>query len=532
MKQLKAMAKKARQEIEYFRTCQSQHQDIVQPSAVDLFEAHSSQGINFSNYDDIKVDVRHPENKEIQPLQDFVELQIGKQLRSNIDRMHYEVPTPIQKYAIPASLESDLMCCAQTGSGKTFAFLLPVISKLSNLPVSADEKSSAASPICIILAPTRELAVQIHLEAQKLSYNMPNVVPVSVYGGTNARPQLRELAVASSSPSHLIVIATPGRLTDFVDRHIVNLQSTKFLILDEGDRMLDMGFEPQVRKLVKFMTPKQNRQTMLFSATFPDAIQKLAAEFLNAYVWIAVGRVGSSTDSITQKLIKATPEKRHKLKLVVECIKEGPDGRTLIFVRKQTTATWLKRMLNQGGPSDGNPSERFKPYNAVVTHGGRSQFQREAALEAFRSGKSKILVATHVAARGLDINGIEHVINMDLPSSKDEFDVYVHRIGRTGRKGHLGTATSLFVPGDDPKTGNGRIAGVLVQQLKEAKQVVPGWLDSLVAGDGGGVPSKRKPQMDVRRTSNGNQKRQTTEDGLTSGRGGRGRNKGSVGGRG
>lgn len=307
-------------------------------------------------------------------------------------------------------------------------------------------------------------------------------------------------------------------------------------LISQADRMLDMGFEPQIRKLVQRsgMTAKAHRQTLLFSATFPPVIQKLAAEFLRDYAWIAVGRVGSTTESITQVIVKATPDKRHKLHLVVQAMQSGPDGRTLVFVQKKRTATWLKKQLNKGGPDDGNPEERFTPIPASDIHGDRSQSQRESALADFRSGKCRVLVATDVAARGLDISGVEHVINMDLPFAKDDFDSYVHRIGRTGRAGHVGLATSLFVPGDDPKNGNGKIAGLLLAQLKESGREVPAWLEAEVAGGGGGAtPAKRKQTFgasDVRRDADTGGKRQHQDGrgggggrGRSLGRGGRGR---------
>lgn len=259
----------------------------------------------------------------------------------------------------------------------------------------------------------------------------------------------------------------------------------------------------------------------MFSATFPPEIQKLAAEFLRPYVWIAVGRVGSTTESITQVFVQATNDKRKKLQLTVEALTNGPSGRTLVFVQKKRTATWLKKQFSKGGPEGGTPEERFTPIPAGDIHGDRSQSQREAALDSFRSGKIKVLVATDVAARGLDIQGVEHVINFDLPTSPDEFDSYVHRIGRTGRAGHVGLATSLFVAGDDPKTGNGRIALPLIQQLKEAGQTVPGWLEEEVAGGGGGM--KRKQQFE------GNDVRKKTEEGKQGGRGGGGRGRGRGG---
>jgi ATP-dependent RNA helicase DDX3X len=253
-------------------------------------------------------------------------------------------------------------------------------------------------------------------------------------------------------------------------------------------------------------TKERGRQTLMFSATFPAPIQKLAGEFMRPYVWIAVGRVGSTTDSITQVIVKATSEKKHKLKLVVEAIEKGPNGRTLVFVQKKRTATWLKKQLMMGGAvGDTKKEDHFQPIAAQDIHGDRSQSQREKALAAFREGTTcTVLVATDVAARGLDISGVEHVINMDLPVAKDDFDSYVHRIGRTGRAGHVGLATSLFVPGDAP-AGNGKIAGVLVSQLREAKQEVPAWLEKEVSGGGARGPTSNAKfvSTDVRRAGGG-----------------------------
>ena len=185
--------------------------------------------------------------------------------------------------------------------------------------------------------------------------------------------------------------------------------------------MLDMGFEPQIRRVVRAMPPTTARHTLLFSATFPDAIQRLAREFLRPYVWIGVGRVGSTVDGIEQRIVRAAPDKRKKLQLVVAALGERR-GRTLVFVEKKRTATWLKKMLRAGGPADAPPEERFPPEAAEDIHGDRSQSQREAALASFRAGNCKVLVATDVAARGLDIAGVEHVINMDMPLARDDFD--------------------------------------------------------------------------------------------------------------
>jgi ATP-dependent RNA helicase DDX3X len=529
--QLDAMKKKADDEDRYFRQCQkeaakSQNRPSL-PTEEELFGKQGAQGINFGKYNDIKVEVRRADGAKSPGFDNFDSLSLDARLRSNVTRMNYSAPTPIQKHSIPLALDGDdLMCCAQTGSGKTCAFLLPVVSKLiaDTRAPGKPNGNAPATPRCVVMAPTRELAIQIELEAQKLCFSIPVVRTVTVYGGANPRSQLKALAYGGDD----ICVATPGRLTDFVDRNIVSLAQVQFLILDEADRMLDMGFEPQIRKLVlqSGMVAKEKRQTLLFSATFEASIQKLAATFLRAdYTWIAVGRVGSTTDSITQVLVQAANEKRKKLQAVVKAIEEGPSGRTLIFVQKKRTATWLKKQLSKGGPDDGKEDERFTPIQAEDIHGDRSQSQREAALAKFRAGTCRVLVATDVAARGLDIAGVEHVINMDLPTAADDFDSYIHRIGRTGRAGHTGLATSLFVPVD-----NGPIVTVLVRQLKEAKQVVPEWLEALVAGGGGnrsGGGGRGAIGSDVRRSGGRGGRSGGRGGGSSAGRGG-----GRFGGRG
>lgn len=452
-KQLATMEKKAREEDAYFRQCQKETQTqsysnnkkiVNRQREEEMFGKQAVKGINFEKYDAIQVDVKLPpsagDNNTPAAMEEFSKLpHLTPQLKNNIEMMKYTQPTPIQKNAIPLAMKGeDLMCCAQTGSGKTCAFLLPVVAALvgqshTNKKSGTKPNQSAlepAKPKCIVLAPTRELASQIELEAEKLTYGISSVQPVVVYGGANPKSQLKELAHASGNPNiHMIVVATPGRLTDFVDRNLISLSEVQYLILDEADRCLDMGFEPQIRKLVQKsgMTPKDKRQTFLFSATFAPAIQKLAAEFLRPYVWIAVGRVGSTVDSIKQVIVKSTADKRVKLELVVDALQKGPKGRTLIFVQKKRTATWLKKQLCKGGPdagagpkhSPGGPNDqkkpqqqpfkgkeiRFTPIPAEEIHGDRSQSQREAALDKFRSGKCTVLVATDVAARGLDIPG-------------------------------------------------------------------------------------------------------------------------------
>mmetsp|Transcript_17625 Transcript_17625/g.50479 ORF Transcript_17625/g.50479 Transcript_17625/m.50479 type:complete len:329 (+) Transcript_17625:287-1273(+) len=316
------------------------------------------------------------------------------------------------------------------------------------------------------------------------------------------------------------------------------MAAVTFLVLDEGDRMLDMGFEPQIRRIVQQsdMPPKERRQTLLFSATFAPEVQKLAAAFLRAYVWIAVGRVGSTVENIEQRLVLATADKREKLRLATKALAEC-DGRTLVFVQKKRTAVWLKHCLRRGGPGDAKPNEKFAPVLAEDIHGDRSQPQREAALKKFRAGTCRVLVATDVAARGLDIGGVEHVINFDLPLTAQDFDSYVHRIGRTGRAGHQGLATSLYVSGFESKSGNGPIASQLMRQMEETGSDVPDWFKSLPETGTGSAGGKRKDKFGGRdvRDGGGGGKRQEREGGGSGrgrggGRGGRGRGKGGRGG--
>jgi ATP-dependent RNA helicase DDX3X len=352
-------------------------------------------------------------------------------------------------------------------------------------------KPGSVSPQAVILAPTRELAQQIEVEAQKLLHRSGHL-SACVYGGAKANAQLSELAKGVT-----VLVATPGRLQDFVDRGLVALSSVRFLVLDEADRMLDMGFEPQMRRIVERsgMPSKTARQTLMFSATFPPEMQKLAADFLGEYVWIAVGRVGSTTKNIEQRIVRADSSKQLKMPLLVAALAEV-NGRTLVFVKKKATANWVAKQLKRAAVDGG------AGIDAAEIHGDRSQSQRESALAHFKEGSVRVLVATDVAARGLDIEQVAHVINFDLGSTKDDFDSYVHRIGRTGRAGHTGIATSFYTPGFDPKSGCGPIAHDLVKFLQETGQPIPAWLPALpeLAGGGGGASGGKKDavQRDVR----------------------------------
>lgn len=384
-------------------------------------------GINFNKYEDIPVEATG--NQVPSHISSFDEIQLTEIIKSNVTMARYDIPTPVQKYAIPIICAGrDLMACAQTGSGKTAAFLIPILNQMYERGIPPAPYASRPGmrrkqfPLGLVLAPTRELATQIYEEAKKFAYRS-RMRPAVLYGGNNTGEQMREL----DHGCHLIV-ATPGRLEDMITRGKVGLDNIRFLVLDEADRMLDMGFEPQIRRIVEksSMPPTGERQTLMFSATFPKAIQELASAFLDNYIFLAVGRVGSTSENITQTILWVNEhDKRSYLLDLLTSIKEGNaelegDHLTLIFVETKKGADELEDFLYR--------------YEHPVTsiHGDRTQREREEALRCFRSGICPVLVATAVAARGLDIPNVKNVINFDLPSDVEE---YVHRIGRTGRMG-------------------------------------------------------------------------------------------------
>jgi ATP-dependent RNA helicase DDX3X len=370
-------------------------------------------------------------------------------MMDNIEHAGYDTPTPVQKYGIPSVFANrDMMACAQTGSGKTAAFLIPAIEKLEEgeNPGGQNWNNRKAVPRCLILSPTRELTSQIHAESLKFSYKTKLRCCV-VYGGASIREQQRDVSRGCD-----ILVGTPGRLIDMIDRDDISLAAVKILILDEADRMLDMGFEKDIRKIVeeRGMPGSDYRQTLMFSATFPKDIRQLAQDFLKrTHLFLKVGRVGSTTDSIKQN-IKLVPDSQ-KMSEVVKDLKLI-NGRTLVFSETKRDTDSLARFLYAQG------------FKASGIHGDRSQNERETALRNFKAGRIQILVATDVAARGLDIDDVQHVINYDLPKT---IDSYVHRIGRTGRAGNTGVATSYF---NEQSKG---IAKDLIKLLVEAKQEVP-----------------------------------------------------------
>ncbi len=345
-------------------------------------------------------------------MQSFQELNLPEQIARALTAMKYKTPTPIQAQSIPVALTNrDLIGCAQTGTGKTVAFGTPLVCTL--LKVSRKN--------ALILAPTRELAAQIDKVIGELTQFLPDMRRALLIGGVAMGPQERALG---KKPR--IVIATPGRLIDHLDRGNLSLSASEVVVLDEADRMLDMGFADQINRIMRFL-PK-SRQTLLYSATLPPDILKLAAKYLKDPVRVTVGTASKPIQKIVQKTIEATNSNKNDV-LCNEL--DTRVGSVLVFARTKRRTDRIARYLAESG------------YKTDRIHGDRSQKQRNEAIEGFRAGKFRVLVATDIAARGIDIPHIAHVINYDLPQVPED---YVHRIGRTARAGATGEALSLISP--------------------------------------------------------------------------------------
>ena len=349
----------------------------------------------------------------------FTELDLSKPLQGAISAMGYEETTPVQTQAIPPGLQRrDIVGCAPTGTGKTVAFLLPAFEHL------LQDQTKTRNPRVVILEPTRELVIQVAGEARKLAARTSlRIAPV--YGGAGMRKQIDRLRRGAD-----VVVATPGRLMDHMRRKNVNFKDLQILVLDEADRMLDMGFLPDIRQIVGRM-PRQ-RQTMLFSATMPQAITALARQFQNDPVRIDID-VAKPPEAIQQALY---PVPKHlKIQLLMAILEQMDVDSMLVFTRTKQEADVVTRQLRR---------DRIA---VACIHGDFKQRDRIAALEGFRSGKHRVLVATNIAARGLDVEGISHVINYDVPEHPED---YVHRIGRTARADADGDAITLVTPEDEP----------------------------------------------------------------------------------
>ncbi|MBN1889428.1 MAG: DEAD/DEAH box helicase [Thermoflexales bacterium] len=333
-------------------------------------------------------------------------------------RIGFEHPTPIQVQAIPPVLQGrDIIGCAQTGTGKTAAFLLPSLNTLMGSPNGKGSRM-------LILVPTRELALQVGDHAKQLARQTGLKVAV-VYGGVGMQEQERALRAGAD-----VVVATPGRLLDHMGRHTVRFDHLSILVLDEADRMLDMGFLPDIRRVLRTL-PSQ-RQTLLFSATMPAHIVALAREVQHDPVKVEVA-VARPPEAIDQKLY---PVPKHlKIELLLRLLERGELASVLVFTRTKHGADKVLKKLKQAG------------LKAATIHGDRTQGQRIAALEGFRRGQYRVLVATDIAARGIDVEGISHVLNFDAPGTAED---YVHRIGRTARFDASGNAITFITPADEP----------------------------------------------------------------------------------
>ncbi|ORY97986.1 P-loop containing nucleoside triphosphate hydrolase protein [Syncephalastrum racemosum] len=418
-------------------------------------ETHVHSGINFNKYNNISVKV---EGDNPPPgFDQFENADLHPQMKENIRLARYDIPTPVQRNSISiVTAGRDLMACAQTGSGKTAAFLIPtcsaLITKARNLIVRPaggyEARRFKAMPLVLIVAPTRELCCQIFDEARRFTYRTM-LRPCAVYGGAAIGGQARELERGCD-----VLVAAPGRLVDFIERGKIDLSRVQYLILDEADRMLDMGFEPQIRMLIERYGLNRERNTLMYSATFPKEIRRLARDFLRPdYLFLRVGRVGGTTTDITQKV--KWVEEHQKREALVSILQSLPPCRTLIFVETKRAADSLDQYLYD------------HKFPSTSIHGDRTQMEREDALLAFKKGNCPILVATAVVARGIDVKNVMHVVNYDMPKSIDE---YIHQIGRTARVGNAGLATSFF------NSINMPLAKDVTKVLQECKQEIPDFL--------------------------------------------------------
>ncbi|XP_074982634.1 putative ATP-dependent RNA helicase DDX43 isoform X3 [Caretta caretta] len=366
---------------------------------------------------------------------------------ANIRKVGFENPTPIQSQAWPIILQGiDLIGIAQTGTGKTLAYLMPGFIHLDSQPIPKDQRGG---PGMLVLAPTRELALQVEAECSKYTYK--GIKSICIYGGGDRKGQINMVTKGVD-----IVIATPGRLNDLQMNNFINLKSITYLVLDEADRMLDMGFEPQIMKILLDVRP--DRQTVMTSATWPDGVRRLAKSYLKDPMIVYVGTLDlAAVNTVEQKvIIIPEEEKRAFTRYFIDTMK--PKDKVIIFVGKKLTADDLSSDFSlQGIP-------------VQSLHGNREQCDREQALDDFKKGKVRILIATDLASRGLDVQDITHVFNFDFPRNIEE---YVHRVGRTGRAGRTGEAVTLVTRND------WRIASELISILERANQAVPEELISM-----------------------------------------------------
>lgn len=377
-----------------------------------------------------------------------------------IMKQGFSEPTAIQAQGWPIALSGrDLVGIAQTGSGKTLAYMVPATVHINN----QQRPQRGEGPIALVLAPTRELAQQIQKVARELGQTTM-IRNTCIFGGSPKGPQARDLERGVE-----IVIATPGRLIDFLEKGTTNLKRCTYLVLDEADRMLDMGFEPQIRKIIEQIRP--DRQVLMWSATWPKQVQALAEEFLDNYIQINIGGLALQANHNIRQIVDVCEEHEKEAK-ICQLLKEicsDRNNKIIIFVETKKKVDDITKVIRRDG------------YSAISIHGDKSQQERDYVLSEFRNGKSSILVATDVAARGLDVEDVKYVINYDYPNSSED---YVHRIGRTGRCQQIGTAYAFFT------SANQRQAKDLIGVLEEAAQVINPALHEMVMQSRGN-PSAR-----------------------------------------
>ncbi|CAD6439459.1 c40c0af8-895d-4d47-a8e2-bd11b9993d1b [Sclerotinia trifoliorum] len=390
------------------------------------------------------------------PVETFDEAGFPAYVMTEVKAQGFPAPTPIQSQGWPMALSGrDVVGIAETGSGKTLTYCLPAIVHINAQPLLAP----GDGPIVLVLAPTRELAVQIQQEITKFGKSS-RIRNTCVYGGVPKGGQIRDLAKGVE-----VCIATPGRLIDMIESGKTNLRRVTYLVLDEADRMLDMGFEPQIRKILGQIRP--DRQTCMWSATWPKEVRALASDYLNDFIQVNIGSLELSANHRITQVVEVVSEfeKRDKMTKHLEKIMEDKDNKILIFTGTKRVADDITRFLRQDG------------WPALSIHGDKQQNERDWVLNEFKTGKSPIMVATDVASRGIDVRNITHVFNYDYPNNSED---YIHRIGRTGRAGQKGTAITLFT------TDNQKQARDLVNVLTEAKQVIDPRLAEMTRFGGGG----------------------------------------------
>ncbi|KAL6765016.1 P-loop containing nucleoside triphosphate hydrolase protein [Haematococcus lacustris] len=383
------------------------------------------------------------------PVTSFEEASFPAYVLAELTKAGFPAPTPIQAQAWPMALMGrDLIGLAETGSGKTLAYLLPAIVHINAQPYL----QPGDGPIVLVLAPTRELALQIQQECTRFgsSSRVKNTV---LYGGVPKSSQAAELRAGAE-----IVIATPGRLNDMLDSRLTNLGRVTYLVLDEADRMLDMGFEPQIKKILGQV--RRERQTLLWSATWPQEVAAIAADMLRTPLKVTIGSAALTANHNITQVVKMVAE-ADKYKHLIRVLGKEMDGsRILIFAATKAVCDELTVRLRKDG------------FPALGMHGDKEQLEREWVLAEFKAGRHPIMIATDVAGRGLDVKDIKVVVNYDMANS---LEAYIHRIGRTGRAGASGRAYTLFT------AGNARMAAALVGVLAEAKQAVPPELSQMAA---------------------------------------------------